>query len=815
MRRTTTAQAPTKGSVRDALFREIKIALRGLLKHWGFALGTATLLAIAIGANAAMFAIVNTVLLQPLAYRDADRIVAVETFWANTGRSSPEASGPDFYDWQAQNDVFESMAYLSGEKDVAIVVGDRAEFANDMYVSAEFFAVFGQAPAAGRLLAEQDVAAVGAPPTVVVVRHGWAETHFGSAAAAVGQTIMVYGASMQIVGVAAPGFSYPEATDLWAPWRTTNTDRSASEFQVVGKLKAGVDLAGAQAQMRTVGDKLAEQHPENRLKSVALIPLQDRLTGGVKSMLWLLMGAVIIVLLIACVNVSSLLLARASARAREMALRAALGASRGRLVLQLLTESSLLGALAATAGLLLSAGFLWALVAWLPADLPRLGEVRIDVPVIVFAYGLSMLAVMFFGLVPAIYASKLDLSHALKQGGGKGTTSASSHGLRSGQVIAEVALSVVLLVTAGLLLRSFQELQQVDVGFATDRVMVAYTQYPTDTEEDRRKRITFYADVIERLSAEPGVTAAAGVSFLPMGKERRPAREYSVEGRPDGLPGERLKAEINAITPGYFETLEIPMRAGRDFARSDTPETPPVVIINETLARATFPGESPLGKRIRSGPDAPWREIIGVVGDTRWQDPDLAPPAMVYAASMQDVGGSLSIIARTSLADTTLTGTLRSLLREADPGIPARFESMQQMFSGAIAYPRFRSQLIGIFAGVAAVLAGVGIFSVLAHLVGQRTKEIAVRRAVGARAVDVVRMVVGEGFKLVAIGVALGLLGAVAVGRLLSGLLYGISPWDVGAYAGALSVLGISALLATLVPAIRATTIAPVAALQQ
>jgi len=765
MRRTTaSAQAHIKGSVWDGLFREIRISIRGLLKNWGFALGTTAVLGLAIAANAAMFSIVNTVLLQPLAYPDANRIVSVETFWSNSGRASQDVSTPDFTDWHAHNDVFEAMAYYAGEKDVAIVVGDRAEFANDMYVSLEFFSVFGLPPAAGRLLTEQDVPADGAPPTVVVVRHGWAEAHFGRAQAAIGQTIIVYGAPMQIVGVAAPGFSYPDATDLWASWRSTGTDRSAADFHVVGKLKAGVDLASAQSKMRMLGNNLAEQHPQNRLKSVALVSLQERLTGAVENTLLLLMSAVIIVLLIACVNVSSLLLARASARAREMAVRAALGASRGRLVLQLLTESCVLGALAATAGLLLASAFLWALVAWLPADLPRLTEVRIDAPVIAFAYGLSMVSAVFLGLVPAIYASKLDMSHALAQGGGKGTTSASSHRLRSGQVVAEVALSVVLLVTAGLLLRSFHELQQVDVGFATDRVVVAYTQYPTSTEEDRRKRITFYADVIDRLQALPGVTAAAGVSFLPMGKERRPAREYLVEGTVERLPGARPKAEFNAITPGYFNALEIPLHAGRDFSRSDTTEQPPVAIINEALARTTFPHESPLGKRIRPGPNAPWMEIIGVVGDTRWQDPDLPPPAVLYAASMQDVGGSLSIIARTSLPEASLAGSLRTLLRQAGPGVPARFESMQEMFAGAIAYPRFRSQLLGLFAGAAALLAGVGIFSVLAHLVGQRTKEIAVRRAVGARAVDVVRMVVGQGLKLVAIGIALGLLGAVAVG---------------------------------------------------
>jgi putative ABC transport system permease protein len=799
----------------DALVRDVRYSIRGLVKSWGFALGTGAVLALGIGATIAVFSVVNTVLLQPLPYPDAERIVSVETLWTNTGRASQDVSGPDFLDWQRRNDVFETMAHFSGEEDVAIVVGDRAEFANDMYVSPGFFAVFGQAASAGRLLTERDVPSGNALPTVVVVRHDWAETHFGSAEAAIDKTITVYGMPMQIVGVAARGFSYPGATDLWAPWRTSRTNRSASDFHVVGKLKAGVGLARAQAQMRTIGDSLARQYPENRLKTVTLIPLQERLTGNVQVMLWVLMGAVIVVLLSACANVSNLLLARAATRTHEMALRAALGAGRGRLVRQLLTEGCVLGALAAGVGLVLASMLVRGLVALSPADLPRLDEMRIDVTVLLFALGLTFVSTLLFGLVPAIHTSRLDLSDALKQGGSKGTTSAGSPRLRAALVVAEVALSVILLVAAGLLLRSFQVLQQVDLGFATEQVLVAYTQYVSNNAEDRRKRTRFYADLLERLRMVPGVSAAAGVAFLPMGREHRSASDYFVQGRPEGQPGERAKAELHAITPGYFQTLEIPIRLGRDFDRTDTVERPPVAIINETLARAAFPGESPLGKRLRRGPNAPWLEIVGVVADTRWQDPSQPPPSVIFAASAQGVGGSLSILARTSLDEESLASTLRALLNEADPTVPVRFEAMEELFAGALAYPRFRTQLISAFAGVAALLAAVGIFSVLAYLVGQRTREIAVRRVVGAQAADVIRVIVGQALRLVAVGLILGLAGALAVARLLEGLLYEISPWDVSTYVGAVVVLGVAALLATLIPAIRAATIAPLIVLQQ
>jgi putative ABC transport system permease protein len=454
------------------------------------------------------------------------------------------------------------------------------------------------------------------------------------------------------------------------------------------------------------------------------------------------------------------------------------------------------------------------LVALSPADLPRLAEVRIDGTVVLFSLGLSLACTLLVGLVPALHTSRLDLSEALKQGGSRGATSGGPR-VRAALVVAEVALSVVLLAAAGLLLRSFQELQRTDLGFTTKRVVVAYTQYVASDDAARRNRTLFYAELLERLRTVPGVSAAAGVAFLPMGREHRSASDFFVEGRPEGLPGARPRAELHAVTPEYFRTLEIPIRVGRDFDRTDTVDRPVVVVVNETLARATFPGESPLGRRLRRSTKAPWMEIVGVVADSRWQDPSRPSPPVIYAASAQGLGGSLSILARTSLDEETLAATLRTLLHDADPTVPVRFESMQELFAGALAYPRFRTRLIGAFAGVAALLAGVGLFSVLAYLVGQRTREIAIRRAIGARASDIVRLVVGEGLRLVAAGLVLGIAGALAVAQLLTSLLHGIGPWDVVTHLGAVVVLAVAALLATLLPAIRAASIAPVVALQQ
>ena len=803
----------------DAFVRDLRYSVRSLAKNWGFTVGAGAILALTICANIAIFSVVNTVLLQPLPYPDAERLVSVETFWINAGRSSQDVSGPDFLDWQAQNDVFEKMAASYGNADTAHVVGGRAVFASDQYVSVDFFAVFGQKPSAGRLLTEHDVPSGDAEPSVAVVAYHWAVTHFGSDAAAIGKAIKVYANTIEIVGVVAPGFRYPGATDIWLPWRTSNggTNRSNHNYHAVGKLRSGIDLRQAQRQMRSIGDGLARQYPENRLKTVTVIPLQARLTGNLQTTLWVLMSAVGVVWLIGCANIASLLLARTEARAREIALRAALGAGRARVVRQLLVENCVLASVAALTGVTLASTLVHPLAALSPADLPRIDEVRMDTTILVFALGLSLASTVLFGLVPALRASRFDLSDGLKQGA-KATMSKASARLRSALVVIEVALSVTLLASAGLLLRSFQALQHVDLGFTMDHVLVAHTEYAiTEDPADLRTRSRFYADLLDRLRAVPGVKAAAGVAYLGMGREPRAPRDYFIQGRPEGQVGERPQAEFHAITADYFKTLEIPLRAGRDFDRTDTQERPRVAIVNETLARTAFPGESPIGQRIRTGTSsrAPWMQIVGVVGDIRWQDPSQPAAPVIYAASVQGVGNSLSILARTSLDQTSLASTLRALLHEANPTVPVRFETMQEMFDGTLAYPRFRTQVIGAFAAVAAFLAAVGIFSVLAYLVAQRTRELAVRRALGARSGDVVGLIVGQGLRLVAIGLVLGFASALAVARLVTGLLFEVSPWDLGTHLGAGAVLGSAALLAIVCPAIRAATVAPIAVLQQ
>jgi putative ABC transport system permease protein len=805
----------------DALALDLRYTIRSLTRNRGFTLGAGAVLALAIGANTAIFSVVNTVLLEPLPYPDAARIVSIETFFTNTGQSSQMVSAPDFLDWQARNDVFEKMAVFSSGEDFAVRVDDRGMFANAQFVSADFFSVFGQTVSAGRVLTEQDVPAARADPTTAVVAYAWAEAHFGSAEAAIGETLALENLTLQIVGVAAEGFLYPRDADFWSPYnfelppqvpdQVIQAQRSNYAYQAVGKLKPGIPVTRAEAQLRTIGDSLTQQYPENRLKTVTLTPLQARLTGGVRVTLWVLMSAVAVLWLIACANLANLLLARAASRTREIGIRAALGAGRGRVIQRLLTESCVLAGLAGMGGLLLAFLLIEGTVAFAPPDLPRIDEVWMDMTVLGFGLGLAVTSTVLFGLVPAVHASRLNLSDALKEGGSKATVTRASARLRSGLVVAEVALSVVLLAVAGLLVRSFQALEDVDLGFTTDRVFAAYMEYPPEG------RAAFFSDVLGRLRAVPGVEAAAGVAYLGMGREPRALRDVFIEGRQEGQVGERIQAEMHGVTEEYFKTLEIPILAGRDIARTDTPESPRVAIINETLARIAFPGESPLGQRIQAvNTGSPLHEIVGVVGDTRWQDPSQPAPPVVYASSMQGYGNSPSILARTSLDERSFVTTLRRILDDAgQPTIPVEFETMQEMFASTLAYPRFRTQITGLFALLATILAAVGIFSVLAYLVGQRSRELALRQALGAQAADVVRLIASQGMRLVAIGLVLGLAGALAAARLLTSLLFEIGPWDIGTYLGTIVLLGGVALIATLVPAIRAGAIAPVTVLQQ
>lgn len=801
----------------DTLVRELRHAARSLRRSWGFALSAGAILAMGIGTNTAIFSVVHAVLLTPLAYPGAERIVAAETLWTNTGQTNPNVSGPDFLDWQSETGVFDRLAHFNGDDQMATTVNGRGGFGSLRRVSGDFFEVFGRSPAAGRLLTRDDnlQAQEDAVVPPVVVGYAWAVANFGSVNDALGQTFLLYRSPAQIVGVAAPGFHYPDATTIWIPAGPTDrANRNAANYRVVGRLKEGVSLASAQAAMRVVGDRLAAEHPGNRFKNVSLTALQEQLTGHVRGTLWMLMGAVALTLVIGCANIANLLLARSAARAQEFALRAALGAGRGQLVRQLVIESSVLTLVSGSAGVLLAYGLVQGFVAWAPIALPRADELRIDGIVLLFALGLSIVSVLLFSLIPAVRAASLNLTEALKQSGMKGAVGGRSHRLRSALVVAEVAVSIMLLAGAGLLLRSFQKLNEEDLGFTTDRVVAAYTQYALGDDRTAAVRAAFFRDVLSRVRALPGIAAAAGVTRLPLAQERGVANDFFIDGRAVPQPGERLQAFSSSITPDFFKTLNILFRAGRDFTDADTPDTPRVIIVNESLARTAFPGQAAVGQRISRNSSGPWLEIVGVVGDSRWRDPGVPARPEFYQASAQGAGGSLTVIARTSGDEAAAASAVRRLLQEADASVPVRMQTVEEMFGLALSYPRFRTQLIGIFGAMGLVLSAVGIFSLLAHLVSQRTRELAVRRAVGAAPSQVVSLVLGQGVRLVMTGVLLGITGALLGGRLLTGFLYETTPWDVPTYIGVVGVLGLTAVLAMLLPALRAARIDPLLALR-
>jgi predicted permease len=801
----------------DTLARELRHAARNLRRSWGFALGAGAILAMGIGMNTAIFSFVHTVLLTPLAYPGAERLVAAETLWTNTGQTNPNVSGPDFLDWQSETGVFDLLAHFNGDDQMATTVNGRGGFGSLRRVSGDFFEVFGRSAAAGRLLTRDDnLPAQGDRATTpVVVGHAWAVANFGSPSDALGKTFLIYRSLAQVVGVAAPGFHYPDETNIWIPAGPTDrTNRNAANYRVVGRLKEGMSLPSSQAAMRVVGDRLAAQYPGNRFKTVSLTALQEQLTGHVRGTLWMLMGAVALTLVIGCANIANLLLARSAARVQEFALRAALGAGRGHLIRQIVIESSVLTFVSGSAGVLLANGLVQGFVAWAPITLPRVDELRIDGVVLLFALGLSIVSVLLFSLIPALRASSLNLTEALKQGSTKGAVGGRSHRLRSALVVAEIAVSIMLLAGAGLLFRSFQKLNEQDLGFTTDRVVTAYTQYALGDDRTAAVRAVFFRDVLSRVRALPGIAAAAGVTRLPLAQERGVANDLFIDGQPVPLPGERLQAFSSSITPDFFKTLNVPFRAGRDFTEADAPNTPRVIIVNESLARAAFPGRPAVGQRVSRNTSGPWLEVVGVVGDTRWRDPSVPARPEFYQASTQGAGGSLTVLARTSGDESAAASAVRRVLQEADPSVPVRMQTIEEIFGLALSYPRFRTQLIGIFGVMGLVLSAVGIFSLLAHLVSQRKRELAVRRAVGAAPTQVVFLVLGQGVRLVIIGVLLGVTGALLGGRLLTSALYETTPWDVPTYIGVVGVLGLAAVLAMLLPALRAARVDPLIALR-
>ncbi len=799
----------------DDLARDLRCTWRSLRHAPGFSALLVLLMALGIGANTAVFDVVNAVLLRPLAYRDADRIVTLGSGDIALGRRDfQQVSIPNFQDWHDQSSSFEAMAYYRS-REVPVMAGETAEYARATEVGAEYFRAFGVEPRLGRFFTAEEMKSAGA----AIISYSLWQNHFAGDPDTVGRTIRVFGLTYPIAGVLPPGFGFPDSTDIWIPARVSADDmkfRVAQNWLAVGRLKSGVPLKQAQVEMGVIAARLAQRYPEsNGNRTVAIVGIRDRMVGDVRLTLYLLLSAVAVVLLIACANTATLLLGRATTRMREIAVRAALGASRRRIIRQLLTESLLLALLAGTLGLLIAWGASKALVALAPADLRQLSQIRLDGRVLGFTIGLSVITTILFGLTPALCASRIDLQEVLKAAGNRSTGGRGVIRLRGVLVAGEIALSVVLLTGAGLLTRSLVALQNVPLGFRPEHVIVMRATVPASPQSPVPK--AFFRDLLPKIAGLPGVLAA-GATMVPPGRIES-SGAYFVDRMPAQLDVRTApRTVLSVVTPGTFAALGIPLKGGRDFADADTSDRPPVAIVNETLVRRAFGGHDPIGRSVVCTYDnfAPMR-IVGVVGDVRQQGPGLDTQAECYMTYRQHSfnGNALSVVARTAGDPVALIQVLRRLTHETSPDVPVTFTTMEQVVSDGVATPRFRTVLSTLFAGLAVCLSMTGVYGAIAYAVNQRSNEIALRMALGANTPSVLRLVLGHGVILASLGIIVGLGASVAVTRLLTAMLFRVKPIDPLTFAAVAVALGAVTVAASYVPARRASRIDPMTALRE
>lgn len=806
----------------QTVLQDLLYTLRQLRKSPGFTLLAVSVLALGIGANTAVFGVVNAVLLKPLAYRDSDRIVTVVSVEEKTGRHG-QASAPDFHDWHAQSNTFAAMAYYqTGE--IAVAQGQRAEYTNVSGVTPEFFSVFQVSPIMGRLFTAEELKKGGGG--AVVVSDSYWRSHFQGSAPLSGQTVKIYERTLNVVGVLPRGMRFPGKTEIWVPANTIDdelTDRGAHNYQVVGRIRPGVSLAQAQAQMMSIGARLAKQYPDSNAGwNVVVTPMRDDMVSSIRITLLLLLGAVGVVLLIACANMANLLLAKASGRVREMAIRAAVGASRVRIIRQLITESLLLAMAGGLAAIILSAWAAHVLISLAPAGVPRIKDTGIDGSVLIFTLAISLVASLLFGLAPALHLSRLDLYEALKPTGRTGE-GARSGGLRSALVVVQIALSVVLLAGAGLLIKSFIALHNVDLGFQPENLLImesdvpTLANYPPSPEEMKglQHATSVYRGLLAEVAAMPGVRAT-GATRVPPG-DVRSTGEYWIDNLPARLDVTAPEAVMSVVTPGAFAALGIPVLRGRDFQDGDTFDAPFTAIINQSLAHQSFAGQDPIGRLIFCGMDSlKGMRIVGVVGDIRQRGPATDPSPEIFLPYQQHplVSTAMNVMVRSTLPAGALEKTLQAKMRAISPGTPVRFTTLETELSENIAVPRFRTLLIGVFAGVALLLAMVGVYAVMSYMVSQSTQEIGVRMALGATRTNVLRLVLGHALALSAAGLALGLVGALVLTRLMKTVLFMVKPTDPVTLLGVSAVLLLVAVLASYVPARRATRVDPLIAMR-
>jgi putative ABC transport system permease protein len=797
----------------STLLQDLRFALRSFVRAPRFSVPAVLALALGIGATSATLSVVRGVMLEPLPYRDPDRVV---TIWEiNPGRNIQRnvIAQANFVAWRERTRSFEHLG-MAGPARLSLIVGNTPDEVDGMLASSDVFAALGVQPALGRAYtASEDVQ--GADPVMVISHEFW-QTRLGGRSDVVGTTIRANGVPRTIVGVMPEGFTLAgQKASFLIPYGWVMERLRAAQGRGtshgIARLRDGVTLEQASSEMRSLMAERQQEAPRlNSGWTAVLVPVHELMVEPVRPALLVLTGAVLLVLLIACVNVANLLLARSTVRQRELGIRAALGAKRRRLLAQLLSESLLLGAAGGVAGLALAFGLHRGLLA-LVADripVPRLDQVSLDMPMLSVTMALALATGLLFGFVPALVTTT-TVDEALRSGGRHGG-GPKSRRMLGGLVVAEVALSLVLLTGAGLLIRSFVRLQNIDPGFRPEGVLTARVPLPGLRYSGPARRAAFDNDVLARIRALPGVEQAAGITFLPMARDGGSRTGYWPSDRPRPAPGEGSSADVRPITPGFFATMGIPMVAGRDFTSADQTETRPVAIVTEQAARRIFPDENPIGRRIEVfiGNPGPY-EIVGIVKGIRSSSLDVDVYPTVYVPHTQLSLGSTTFVVRTKWAPQSLATGVAAAVHELDPELPvADVRPMEDVVASTIARPRVIMTLLVAFAVMAMLLAGVGVYGVMAYSVAQRTQEIGVRLAMGATNATVFRMVIGQAFTLAAIGVAVGLVAALGATRVLQTLLYETEPWDPPTLAIAAVVLIAVAILASYVPARRGTRIA-------
>ena len=804
----------------DNLRQDIRYAFRRLIKSPAFTVVALLTLALGIGANTAIFSVVNAVLLKPLPYPQPHEIVGVYHLSEGTRATM---SGPNFTDVKKLATTLEDAAAYTRARTILTGRGEPVRL-DAAEVSASLFELLGVAPALGRTF-RPDENQTG-KHRVAILAHGLWIQRFGGDRNVVGKTLLLDGVSHEIVGVMPEGFSFPAARSIWTPLEytegLTTTQRGAWYLQVVGRLKDGVTPEQARAEIETIGRQLAKQYPDsNEGVGITAMSLHEAMVGDIRKAFWVLLGAVGFVLLIACVNVANLLLARAAARESEIAVRTALGAGRGRLVRQLLTESIILAIVGGGLGLLLAVWGVEGLLALEPQGIPRLNEVRVDPNVILFTMGLSLVTGLLFGLVPAFQSTRGGISATLKDGGRGALTSRGGSRMRTTLVVAEVALAVMLLAGAGLLIRSFSRLASVDPGFQVQPALTFDLSLPESRYESEEHQIAFFDQLIPKLQAIPGVQAAGSVISLPLSGSSI-VLTFEVAGRPPVPPSQQPAMQVRVATPEYFQTIGIPLKRGRFFGESDRWGSPQVVVITEAAARQYFPNEDPIGKRITLGwgrgenkPRA-GGEVVGIIGDVKDAGLNEPDPPQIYLPYRQWPVGGMSFLLKTAVRPESVADAVRRTVYSMDGNLPVgNVRTLEAVVARSISQPRFYMTLLAVFAGVALALAAIGIFGVLSYAVAQRTREIGIRMALGAHQGTVVRLIVRDAMIMASVGVAIGTVAAFLLTEwLVAKLLFNTSPRDPATFTLVAVALAAVSLAAAYVPARRATRVDPIVALR-